>query len=90
MIAISMRHVFGVTGHSIKSIKILTYSLYKMNKNQTSKLKPKIFKNGYEYTILRKNQSNIRWKCNKVTCTGKVTTNLNEPVSYKLNIILFS
>jgi len=44
----------------------------------------------YEYTILRKNQSNISWKCNKVTCMEKVTTNLNEPVSYKLKIILFS
>jgi hypothetical protein len=55
-----------------------------MNKNQTTKLNPKIFKNRYEYTILRKKKSNIRWKCSKVTCTEKVTTNLYEPVSYKL------
>jgi len=56
-----------------------------MNKNQTTKLNPKMFKTEYEYTILRKNKSNIRWKCSKVTRTRKVITNFyQEPVSYKL------
>jgi len=30
------------------------------------------------FTVLIKNKSNIRWKCSKVTCTGKATTNLYE------------
>lgn len=44
---------------------------------KTTEFNPTIFKNGYEYTILQINNSNIRWKCSKVTCSGKVTMNLS-------------
>jgi len=39
----------------------------------------------YEYTYNLKNKYiilNIRRVCSKVTCSGKVTTNFNELVSY--------
>jgi len=44
----------------------------------------------YLYVILRKNNNTIRWKCSQNTtlkCPGKITTNLIEPVSFKLVII---
>jgi len=60
-----------------------------MNKNQTTKLYQKLFENGYEYTILRRNKFNISWKYLKVTCMENVTTNLYESVSYKvINLFL--
>jgi len=47
-----------------------------MNKNQTTKLNPKIFKYGYEYTFLRINN-----------CNNKIITNtqLLEIICHTLN-----
>jgi len=82
-----MRHEFGDTIHSIHNpyTTHTLYTIYNMNQKRTTKLNLKIFKYEYEHTILKINQSKyIRWKCSKVTCTGKVTTNLHELMSYKL------
>ncbi|KAL4103447.1 hypothetical protein QTP88_018824 [Uroleucon formosanum] len=39
-----------------------------MATTSSSKLRPKLVKDRFEYTILRKNLNDIRWKCSVITC----------------------
>ncbi|KAL4148095.1 hypothetical protein QTP88_002397 [Uroleucon formosanum] len=50
-----------------------------MATTSSSKLRPKLVKDRFEYTILRKNLNDIRWKCSVITCVGKISTNLIKP-----------
>lgn len=60
-----------------------------MNIIESTKLLLKSIKiYGYEYTACRINNENFYSQYSKVTCSGKITTNTNEPISSINDIVM--